>query len=395
MAPKSLLSRLKIVKNAKFGSTETGSIVVKATRQGHEVCISVRDTGPGIPPQELARIFEPFVQVEQVRLEQGSSGLGLSICKLFIDRHQGRIWAESELNSSSTFSFTLPITPRESSLNSRAFRVGEDWVWQERAAWPNVPEIPRNQRIMICDQQGDLHPMLTRYTDDIAFSTARDLATATQTLAQHPAHMLILNTPNSDVLISLLAQARRTLPDIPIIGCAFPSKTNYALDAGATDHLIKPVRESDLAQALQALGRPVKRILVVDDHPDMQHLFGLMLGNIDPIFELTTATNGAEALAKLQQQVKHHQAPDVVLLDILLPDMLGWQLLAEKNQDEMLRDIPVIVVSGEPLVDWPTHSPFVMATLGDGVSITKLLQGARQLAHWLMMPDSTLDPMPE
>ncbi|MEM7347048.1 MAG: hybrid sensor histidine kinase/response regulator [Chloroflexota bacterium] len=381
---------LNLVSNAAR-YTETGSIEVKATRQGPEVCISVRDTGPGISPRELARIFEPFAQAEQVKPEQGSSGLGLSICKLFIDRHQGRIWVESELNSGSTFSFTLPITPRESSLHSRALPLDEDWVWHERAAWPQMPEIPRNQRIMICDESGDLAPMLTRLTDEIQFAESRDLPGALERLQNHPAHMLILNAAAPHHLISLLEEAQQTIPDKPIIGCAFPPEINYALEAGAVSYLIKPVRQPDLAEALRTLDKPVKRILLVDDNPDIRQLFTGMLSIIDPTLEIIPVASGAKALAELQHRARGSEAPDLVLLDIRLPDMLGWQVLAEKNQDGAIRDIPVIVISGEELVAWPTRSSVLLATMGAGIPINKLLPCSRQLAALLMKPDGEFE----
>ena len=381
---------LNLVSNAAR-YTETGGIIVKATRQGSDILISVTDTGPGITPQDLDRIFEPFAQADQTRPAQGGSGLGLSVSQQFIERHQGRIWAESKLGFGSTFSFTLPIAPPLPAGGTSAPGLAEDWVWHKRTTWPQLPEMPRKQRIMVCDESGDLAPLLSRHTDEIQFTESRDLPGALEALQSHPTHMLILNAAPPQHLISLMEEARQAIPDMPILGCAFPPKINYALEAGAVDYLIKPIRQPDLAKALNTLDKPVKRILLVDDNPDIRQLYTQMLSIIDPTLEITPTASGAEALAELHHRVRGSEAPDLVLLDILLPDMLGWQLLAEKNQDAAIRDIPVIAISGEELVAWPTRSSVLLATMGAGVPINKLLPCSHRLAALLMKADGELE----
>ena len=381
---------LNLVSNAAR-YTETGGIIVKATRQGSDILISVTDTGPGITPQELDRIFEPFAQADQTRAAQGGSGLGLSVSQQFIERHQGRIWAESKLGFGSTFSFTLPIALPLPAGGTSAPGLAEDWVWHERTTWPQLPEMPRKQRIMVCDESGDLAPLLSRHTDEIQFTESRDLPGALEALQTHPTHMLILNAAAPQHLIFLMEEARQAIPDMPILGCAFPPKINYALEAGAVDYLIKPIRQPDLAKALNTLDQPVKRILLVDDNPDIRQLYTQMLSIIDPTLEITPTASGAEALAELHHRVRGSEAPDLVLLDILLPDMHGWQVLAEKNQDAAIRDIPVIAISGEELVAWPTRSSVLLATMGAGVPINKLLPCSHRLAALLMKADGEIE----
>ncbi|MDO8490865.1 MAG: ATP-binding protein [Dehalococcoidia bacterium] len=89
-------------------------ITVKCSRQGNSLQVSVSDHGPGIPPEHLSRIFEPFYQVEQSPAKgKGGVGLGLAICQRLVEAHHGRIWAESEPGKGSTFSFTLPLPEPE------------------------------------------------------------------------------------------------------------------------------------------------------------------------------------------------------------------------------------------------------------------------------------------
>ena len=101
-----------LVHNAiKF--TEQGNIWVRISQHGNMAQVSVRDTGPGIEPADMPKLFQSFQQFDNVKREKtGNSGLGLAICKEIISRHQGRIWVESESGKGSTFNFVLPIDER-------------------------------------------------------------------------------------------------------------------------------------------------------------------------------------------------------------------------------------------------------------------------------------------
>ncbi|MEM7334003.1 MAG: hybrid sensor histidine kinase/response regulator, partial [Chloroflexota bacterium] len=289
---------LNLVSNAAR-YTEKGGISVEASHEENNITIRIIDTGPGIASQDLNKIFEPFAQGEQTPAGLGGNGLGLSISQQFIERHNGRIWVESQRGeqSGSIFSFSLPIAPPVPSLQQSTPRLREDWVWHERISSPKLPEISGKSRLMICDETSDLAPEFERFNDDIIWETVRTLPQAVQSLHERPAHTLILNTATPNRLVSVIEQARQDLPDMPIIGCAFPPKIDYALEAGAVDYLIKPVRQADISEALHRLNKPVKRILIVDDNPDMLQLLTRMLLIIDRTYEITKATNGTMALA--------------------------------------------------------------------------------------------------
>lgn len=367
--------------------TDCGGITVAATQQQNEVLISVTDSGPGIPPQDLTRVFEPFYQGVQTQAGLGGSGLGLNICQQLIERHQGRIWAESEVGLGSTFSFTLPIGPPDSSLSpspkTSVPHQREDWVWHERATWPQLPEISRQPRLVICDEHDDLMTLINQQTDTLELVHSRTLPQAIADLQQRMAHTLILNAATPEALFPLIEQARQALPLMPIIGSTFPPRLEYVVQAGAVDYLIKPIRQAELNEALEALDLPLKRIMLVDDNADMRQLLRRMLMIFDEDLEISTAAGGAEALAILHQSAQQTKLPDLVLLDILMPDLTGWQVLAMKQQDATISAVPVIAVSGEDLVEMPTHTPVLLATMGDGVSVPQLLQCAGELSRVL------------
>ncbi len=95
----------------KFTSRE-GEIFLQARREGESIFFSVRDSGEGIPPESLNKVFDKFAQVENRRAgRKMSTGLGLTFCKMAVEAHGGRIWVESEVGKGSTFYFTLPVHP--------------------------------------------------------------------------------------------------------------------------------------------------------------------------------------------------------------------------------------------------------------------------------------------
>jgi CheY-like chemotaxis protein len=129
---------------------------------------------------------------------------------------------------------------------------------------------------------------------------------------------------------------------------------------------------------------------VVDDNLDILALFKRMLLICDPDLEVATAANGPKALETLRAW-----SPDMVLLDIVMPDMDGWQVLKRKGQDEAIKDIPVILVSAEDMANQPPQSKALVAAMGRGFSISKLLNCSLQLSYLLLSPDSEPVPKPE
>ncbi len=112
LADPNLISRTiaNLVSNAIAHSPGGGTVEVTLVKTGGAACVSVRDFGTGIPKDQLDKIFERFHQVsDKAAKRTGGSGLGLSICKLIVELHDGKIWVESEEGKGSTFSFSLPV----------------------------------------------------------------------------------------------------------------------------------------------------------------------------------------------------------------------------------------------------------------------------------------------
>ena len=184
---------LNLVSNAAR-YTEQGSITVQIVQRDSRVRVSVTDTGPGIPPKDLERIFEPFCQGSgDLWRHKGGSGLGLSISKQFIELHGGRMWVESKLDVGTTFAFELPTSPSIAPIARPGHQIREDWIWRQRRSRPRFPDSHYNPRFVICDQTGSLCASLARYSDEIEFLDAGDFQHLSQALQQGPAHAVVFN----------------------------------------------------------------------------------------------------------------------------------------------------------------------------------------------------------
>ena len=373
--------------------TEGGGITIEVVQEDQRVLVSVRDTGPGISPEDTTRIFEPFWQGGGgLWRDKGGTGLGLSISRQFIGLHGGRLWLESELGVGTSFFFTLPISPPMGHAVRPGHTIREDWVWREqafRAARVAHTDQLVKPRVVICDETGTLYPQFVRYSEEVEFVDTRDLVQAGREFEECPAQAVVLNIPAPADFSPLVEAVRQQAPGTPVIGCSVARQTKRAIDAGALGHLIKPVTRADLEGAIEAVGKPVRRVLVVDDDPDVLGLFGRMLHVCDNTLQVVTASSAREALDELRRI-----PPDLMLLDIVMPDMDGWQVLASMVQDEGIENVPTFFVSAQDSADQPPVSEFLITTMDGGLSLSKLLRCSLAISSLLLEPERGPDLAP-
>lgn len=352
--------------------------------------MSVADTGAGISPEDAQRIFEPFFQGGDQGRAQRGYGLGLSISKQIIELQGGRMWFESTPGVGSTFHFTLPLATPKAHPSRPSRWIRDDWYWHEQTRRRKPPELPLQERIVVYDASGELSAILAHGSDGVEFVAAKTVAAAVVELDECPAHALLINAPSSQQAAALAEVARQGAPDTLIVACAFPPQLQHAFASGATGYLVKPVMNQQLQQALRGLGRPVQRVLLVDDDADFRRLAIRMLSTYDRKLEVEVAVNGAEALAALRQQ-----PPDLLLLDVVLPDMQGWEVLAHKQQDAGLAAIPTLMLSAQDPADLPRASPILYAAIGRGFSLNRLLNCTLGLSRLLSAPAPAPGRAPE
>ena len=369
--------------------TEAGGIQITARLEPSALVIAVADTGSGIPADGLAKLFQPFFQLDgSIRRRYGGTGLGLSICKRFIELHNGKIWVESAPGHGATFSFSLPL-PAAMPEDTRFLRgLTPDWEHHQRTRPSAAPLTTVRPRFVVLDAANVLPRLMTRYLDHVEIAPVADFAAAQAELARTPAHALLVNTLSIGATLDQLNLAAALPPGAPALLCSIPGLDHHALEAGATHLLVKPVTREALLAALDRLDVGEGPVLVVDDEPDALQLFGRMLATTGRDHRVLLARDGHEALAILADV-----RPAVILLDLIMPNMDGFQLLAARSRDPALQTIPVIIVSAQDPTRQPIVSNALAITQGGGLSMRQLLKSiefiSTQLTPLATQPEMT------
>ena len=370
---------LNLVSNAaRF--TEEGGISIAATHRQGIVVVTVTDTGPGIPPEDVKRIFEPFYQSGVAQQSQRGTGLGLSISRQFVEQHGGRMWIESTLGLGSAFHFSLPISDAGRPRVGADRWISEQWPWVERRVRAAVPVVDTTPRLVMLDTTGDLSTIVPRYARDIEFIVADSAEGAIHELKRGQSLGALVNTASANALWPTVDAIARSVPFVPVLGCAFPPSREHATAAGAAAYLVKPIDREVLASTMDALPSPVERVLVVDDDPDSRLLLGRLLRIWREDLDVILIESGGQALELLAQE-----RFDAVLLDIIMPGMDGWQVLA-CMRERGYGDVPVVIISAQDAREEPLASPLVMASVGQGISVGKVLRYVAELIRVTYAP---------
>ncbi len=324
---------LNLLSNAaKF--TDEGEITVDASVETSpagrpELLVSVTDTGPGIAPEDQAKLFQAFSQVDDSPTRKtGGSGLGLSISQQLIQMHGGRIGVHSSLGKGSTFYFTLPIYKgKDESLDPTGRKI-----------------------ILAIDDDPQVIALYERYLEPQGYQVvaltdptrARDRARQLKPFAI----TLDIMMPGYDgwTVLNDLKLAPDTR-DIPVIICSIIEEQERGFSLGAADYLLKPILEDELISALNRLNADgkIQEVLVIDDDPNSLRLFDRIFQSHTK-YKLTMAESGQKGWNILMTK-----PPDALILDLFMPGMDGFAILEKLRENSILRDMPVVVVSGGDL----------------------------------------------
>ncbi|MBN1119714.1 MAG: GAF domain-containing protein [Anaerolineae bacterium] len=338
---------LNLVSNAaKF--TNEGSITVRAVRKSYDpgtgqpphVQVSVIDTGIGIAEEDMYKLFEAFSQVDGSTTRQvGGTGLGLTISKEFIEMHGGTIWVDSEVEVGSTFHFTIPLHPPDMAVTEivMATEDAED----------------RPVVLAIDDEPGVLD-LYARYLEKegyavVGLNNANDLLDYVRQM--NPVAILLdINLPGKtgwDAIDDL--KASQETRDIPIVVCSIDDDRDRGMGLGVAEYLIKPIIEDDLIKTLSRLmGEHVisfcSALIIEPDQALADSLAGALKETYD--CKIHICHMGLDALQYIQEE-----PPEVVIMELDLPDMDGFGLLMSLRSQPELKSVPVIILSGRTLTD--------------------------------------------
>ena len=352
--------------------TEKGYIKVEIAQQGQEAILTVRDTGSGIAPEQLAKAFQPFSQMSD--RPDGGSGLGLALSKRFIELHGGRIWIESTVGKGTTVTFALPIQQEVSQVEASPLLPGR----------PKPVRHTKGQVLVLSDDTRVLS-LLQRHIEGYDFCLAGNAKQAADLLrAGCPAATVMDETWRDGEVEALLADGLRA---VPTIICPLPSGRRAGYPLGTVDYLSKPVTREDLAQALTRLPRPPSSLLIVDDNVEVVRLLTRIVQAHDPTVRVWQAFGGREGL-----EILRAQRPDAVLLDLLMPEMSGYEFLEEMRKDPALAEIPTVIVSVRAVEqELAPIGKEVRLVRQEGFSLTEVLQAVGALLQ-AIVPGETMAP---
>jgi PAS domain S-box-containing protein len=345
---------LNLLSNAaKF--THKGRITLSARPDGEYFRIAVSDTGIGISKDALPRIFKEFQQADNTTTRQyGGTGLGLSISRNLACLLGGDITVESELGKGSTFTLLLPMQYRSKSLppaDESSRIIPEPVPVPVQSVMPRPGSVSAKKRILVIDDDPDavyilqenLHQnefeIIGRLNGHEGLRAAREL--------QPQAILLDIIMPGADgwqVLHDLKSDPATS--NIPVILLTIVDNKPLGVQLGAAAYLLKPFDSVEVRETLHhVLGSksplPVQ-ILVVDDDPNVPDMLRQSLPESD--FSLESALDGDAGLRAIEAK-----RPDILLLDLLMPYMDGFEVIERLREDPKTQDLPIIVISAKEL----------------------------------------------
>ncbi|HEY7246327.1 MAG TPA: GAF domain-containing protein [Xanthobacteraceae bacterium] len=335
---------LNLVSNAnKF--SENGTVTISARRQpddGREwIAVAITDTGIGMNAEQIGRLFQEFSQADSSTTRRyGGTGLGLAISRHFCRMMGGDITVDSNPGDGSTFTIRLPCIVQ---TEPPVLVAGA-----EPSRSHSGPDPSQASRVLVVDDDPTVRELVARHLERAGFAVttakggqeglrlARELRPAAVTLD--------IMMPDLDGWTVLAAmKGDPALSGIPVVLMTIVEEKNRGYALGAAGYLVKPVDRSKLIEALrQVCGSSAGRILLIDDDDVVRR--GVRHA-LEPIgWHVIEAENGRIALDSLVSS-----RPDVIILDLMMPRMNGFEFLDELRARAEWRDIPVVVITAKDL----------------------------------------------
>ena len=327
---------LNLLSNAsKF--TDHGQITLGVARDGGDIVFQVRDTGIGMTPDQLSRLFEAFTQAEaSTAAKYGGTGLGLAISRRFCQLMGGDVAVESAAGKGSVFTVRLPATgpaPAEDLAVGKGSRRGAGGT------------------VLVIDDDAAARDLVSRFLEKqgLAVEVAVDGRAGLQAARDHHPDVITLDVvmPGLDGWSVLTAlKSDPATADIPVVMLSMVDERNLGIALGAAEYLTKPIERDQLLRVLRRYGRSgaARRVLVVEDDALTRTALGRAMQAEG--WEVALAEHGRAGLERMAQSV-----PDLILLDLMMPEMNGFEFLEALRGHDAWRGVPVVVITAKELTD--------------------------------------------
>ncbi|MEE8196909.1 MAG: response regulator, partial [Acidiferrobacterales bacterium] len=326
--------------------TERGTVTLTVSQETADripwIIFRVRDSGIGMTPEQMEKLFQAFSQADVSTTRQfGGTGLGLAISRKFCQMMGGDITVESTFGKGSTFAIRLPVRAADA-------KAGAEAPTKERpvSATAVAETAPM---VLVIDDDLTVRDLMQRFLNKeglrvVAAADGKEGLRLAKTVRPDAITLDVL-MPGMDGWAVLTAlKADRTLADIPVIMVTIVDEKHVGYTLGVTDYLTKPVDWKRLTGILRQYQRTdaACRVLVVEDDARTRKMLRTRLEKQG--WPVTEAENGRVALERMAEG-----APDLILLDLMMPEMDGFQFLDQLRLNETWRAIPTIVVTAKDL----------------------------------------------
>lgn len=330
-----------LLSNAHKFTQEGGMLTVKVEHKENSLLCSVKDSGCGISEGDMSKLFGKFEQFDRV---EGpgikGTGLGLAICKALVELHGGKIWCESKINQGTTFFFTLPLYEKlKKEFNQKVGISIKETIENNKPLTALMIDITNYKSLKKKYSEKELFNMV----NSVLSAVGRSLNLEGDYYILYDFHIVYAILPNTPKWG----------------GHAVLSKIKHLLGLGDYDKYLKgdlklnfgistvPENAKNAESLIENLHLEVGRrrnLLVVDDHPQIYEILKARIKS-DQI-HLIAAENGEAALERIKEKV-----PDLIVLDIMMPKMNGYELLGRLTSNKKFAYIPIIILSAKSTSD--------------------------------------------
>ena len=316
-----------LLSNAVKYSPHGGNIKVSARAEAGEAIVSISDTGIGIPPEAMPFLFSKFFRVNNgAHREIGGTGLGLSLVKQIVIAHHGRVWAESSPGEGSTFHFTLPL-----------------------AATVTVPSEQRCDLLVVESDSSYAELLSTHFAHcGLKVRSTGSGEQAMEWILRNPPRMVLLDIHLTgvmdgwDLLVTL--RSNQQLCGLPVLVMSGQNAADRGLALGGAEYILKTAAREEFLAAVhrQLPDLKGKQILIADDEPTTRARLASFLDRSGAV--TAQVGNGRLALEKIAMH-----PPDLLLLDLLMPEVDGFEVIRRLRRTRSAVNLPILVVTAKDL----------------------------------------------